>query len=366
MTSPSQRFRRLIPVVISGGSGTRLWPLSREARPKQFLPLVSATSLFQETLLRAQRLALGAQAPIVVCNAAHLDWVLTQSRDLGIEPQAVVLEPVGRNTAPAVAIAALLASKATPESAADPLLLVLPADHVVADQDAFAAAVRAATDAAAAGRLVTFGVVPDRPETGYGYILKGEQRGAWADIGRFVEKPDFTTAQAYVRSGRYLWNSGMFLFSAAGLLAELGAHAPDILAACQRAVADIIPDGSMLRLGPQFERCPAISLDYAVMEKTERGAVVPLAAGWSDVGSWPALHDAVPHDSVGNAVSGDVLVESCRNTYVSSQRRLVAAVGLDDIVIVETDDAVLVMRRDRAQDVKKIVDRLKGAKRREI
>jgi mannose-1-phosphate guanylyltransferase/mannose-6-phosphate isomerase len=353
----------LIPVVISGGFGTRLWPMSRENRPKQFLPLVASASLFQSTLERAQRLELDARAPIVVCNAGHADWALTQARDAGVELQAVVLEPVGRNTAPAAAVAALLAREAP--GGLDPLLLVLPADHVIADQQAFAAAVRAAAAAAAAGRLVTFGVVPDRPETGYGYILAGERHRDWAEIERFVEKPDVATAEAYVRSGRYLWNSGMFLFSAADLLAELQAQAPDILDCCERAVAGIVRDGSVLRLGPSFERCTAISLDYAVMEKTARGAVVPLAAGWSDVGSWASLHDAVPHDSAGNSVTGDVLLESCSNTHVSAHKRLVAAVGLEDTVIVETEDAVLVMHRDRAQDVKKIVDRLKAAKRRE-
>jgi mannose-1-phosphate guanylyltransferase/mannose-6-phosphate isomerase len=353
----------LIPVIISGGGGTRLWPWSRDSRPKQFLPLLSATSLFQQTLLRAKALD-GAQAPLVVCNAAHRDLVHAQTREAGIEPRAIVLEPVGRNTAPAVVIAALL-MVSTPPRGVDPLLLVLPADHVIADHDAFASAVRAATTAAAEGRLVTFGVVPDRAETGYGYILKGETRASWSDIGRFVEKPDLATAMTYVRSGEYLWNSGMFLFSATALLAEMRVRAPDILRACEQAIAEIDTKERVISLGSAFAACPATSLDYAVMEKTPRGAVVPLAAGWGDVGSWSALHDAVAHDANGNTVTGDVLAESCTNTYVAAHSRLVAAVGLDNVVIVETGDAVLVAHRDRAQDVKKIVEHLKATKRSE-
>ena len=212
---------------------------------------------------------------------------------------------------------------------------------------------------------MTFGIVPDRPETGYGYIKRGAQHGGWAEIGKFVEKPSRDTAEAYVASGEYWWNSGMFLFSAARVLAELRAHAPAMLAACERIVAAATADGGVLRLGAEFAECPADSIDYAVMEKSARGAVVPLAAGWSDVGSWAALRDVVAPDAQGNARSGDVLLEECRNTYVVAKHRLVAAVGLDDVVIVETDDAVLVLKRDRAQDVKKIADALKAAKRAE-
>jgi mannose-1-phosphate guanylyltransferase/mannose-6-phosphate isomerase len=361
--SPGTISRPLIPVVISGGSGTRLWPRSRETRPKQFLPLVGTTSLFQQTLLRVQQLGLHARSPIVVCNAAHREFVLTQARELRIRP-TVVLEPVGRNTAPAVALAALLAIRDS-AAAADPLLLVLPADHVIADARGFAAAVRVATEAAESGRLVTFGALPDRPETGYGYILHGERHGEWAEIGKFVEKPDLETAEGYVASGKYSWNSGMFLFSASRLLEELRAQAPDILEVCEQAVGAAREEGGALRLGAAFARCPANSLDYAVMEKTASGAVVPLAAGWSDVGSWAALHDVSPRDAQGNTASGDAMLESCRNTYISAGSRLVAAVGLDDVVVVETEDAVLVLRRDRAQDVKKIVDELRARRRNE-
>jgi mannose-1-phosphate guanylyltransferase/mannose-6-phosphate isomerase len=364
MSLSASSERALIPVVLSGGSGTRLWPLSRQARPKQFLPLVDKTSLFQQTLLRARALGPGVQSPIVVCNAAHRELVVAQSREIGVEPHAIVLEPVGRNTAPAVAVAALLAARAA-AAAIDPFLLVLPADHLVADQAAFAAAVRVALEAAEGGRLVTFAVVPDRAETGYGYIKRGARHGAWAELVQFVEKPDRATAEAYVASGEYGWNSGMFLFSAQRALAELRAHAPAILAASERSVAAARADDGVLQLGAEFAECAADSIDYAVMEKTSQGAVVPLSAGWSDVGSWAALLDVVARDAHGNAASGDALLQECRNTYVVAKHRLVAAVGLDDIVIVETDDAVLVLKRDRAQDVKTIVDGLKAAKRAE-
>jgi mannose-1-phosphate guanylyltransferase/mannose-6-phosphate isomerase len=352
----------LIPVIISGGSGTRLWPLSREARPKQFLPLLGSESLFQQTLLRTRGLGENEQAPIVVCNSSHRELVVAQSREVGIEPHAIVLEPVGRNTAPAVAVAALLAARA---SDADPLLLVLPADHVIADKAAFAAGVRAARSAAHAGRLVTFGVVPDRPETGYGYILRGKQHDVWAEIGRFVEKPDLAKAREYVASGQYAWNSGMFLFGAQQVLDELRSHAPEIAAACESVVTALRVDRGVVDLGPEFARCPANSIDYAVMERTAHGAVVPLSASWNDVGSWRALHDVSARDAQGNTTSGDTLLESCTNTYVRGNRRLVAAIGLDNVIVVETDDAVLVLHGDRAQDVKKIVDRLKSGRRSE-
>jgi mannose-1-phosphate guanylyltransferase/mannose-6-phosphate isomerase len=354
--------RELIPVIISGGSGTRLWPLSRDSHPKQFLPIVGETSLYQQTLLRARQLDLPARAPIVVCNAAHHDLVLAQARALGIELECVVLEPVGRNTAPAVAVAALLATRRV-DAAADPLLLVMPADHVITDPRAFAIAVRTAVAAAEAGRLVTFGVVPDRPDTAYGYIRRAARHGAWAEIAQFVEKPNLEKAKEYVASGEYFWNSGMFLFTAGQVLAEMRKHAPAILTVCERVVAAATADGVVARLGGEFTECPANSLDYAVMEKTTRGAVVPLAAGWSDVGSWPSLHDALPHDAQGNSASGEVLLESCSNTYIYASSRIVAAVGLEGIVVVETEDAVLVLQRDRAQDVRNIVDALRAQRR---
>jgi mannose-1-phosphate guanylyltransferase/mannose-6-phosphate isomerase len=351
---------RLIPVVLAGGRGTRLWPLSRDDMPKQFLPLLSSQSLFQQALLRASALEGFAVAPpIVVGNSAHRDLLLSQARAVGIEPARVVLEPAGRNTGPAIALAAMLARRAAGEQA---LLLVMPADHAIADSAAFAAAVHAAAKAAAEGRLVTFGIVPDKPETGYGYIQRGTAHGDWAGIRRFVEKPDLRTAESYLVSGEYLWNSGMFVFSAGRILAELAAHAAPVVAGSEAALIEAGADNEELHLGAAFLSVPSISIDYAVMEKTANGAVVSLAAGWSDVGSWSALHDLAKRDAQGNSARGDVLLESCTNTFALGSKRLVAAVGVDDLVIVETDDAVLVMRRDRAQDVARIVDRLTKAR----
>jgi mannose-1-phosphate guanylyltransferase/mannose-6-phosphate isomerase len=345
----------LVPVILSGGSGTRLWPMSRESTPKQFLPLVTELSLLQETLQRARSVGSFVERPVIVCNEAHRFLVAEQARAISIEPQAIVLEPAGRNTAPAVAVGALLAQS----SATDPLLLVLPADHVILDAAAFAQAVKVAIKAALDGYLVTFGVVPDKPETGYGYIARGEDRGGSYAVERFVEKPDLRTAQEYVGSGRYYWNSGMFLFAASTFLRELAVHAPAMVDPCERAVATAAVDADFTRLGKAFLESPSSSIDYAVMEKTERAAVVPLSAGWSDVGSWPALHDVLPKDTGGNVAVGDVLLEQCTRSYVASTGRTVAAIGLDEVVVIETADAVLVMARECAQDVKKIVEALK-------
>jgi mannose-1-phosphate guanylyltransferase/mannose-6-phosphate isomerase len=346
----------LVPVILSGGSGTRLWPMSRESTPKQFLPLVTELSLLQETLQRARNVGAFVQRPLIVCNEAHRFLVAEQARAISLEPQSIVLEPSGRNTAPAVAAGALLAQQS---SATDPLLLVLPADHVILDAAAFAEAVKVAVKAALAGHLVTFGVAPDRPETGYGYIARGADAGGWYAVERFIEKPSSSTAQTYVDSGRYYWNSGMFLFAASAFLRELASHAPAIVDACKRAVAGATIDADFTRLGKAFLESPSSSIDYAVMEKTDKVAVVPLSAGWSDVGSWPALHDVLPKDGSGNVVVGDVLLEQCTRSYVASTGRTVAAIGLDEVVVIETQDAVLVMARECAQDVKKIVETLK-------
>jgi len=332
--------------------------------------LVTELTLFQETVARTGGLAETVRPPLVVCNHSHRFLVAEQLRALGVRAEAIVLEPAGRNTAPAVAVAALLAARAEAERAgltdAEPLLLVLPADHVIADRAAFVSAVESAIPVAADGYLVTFGVVPDKPETGYGYLLRGEEFGAWALLEKFVEKPDFVTAQGYVESGRYLWNSGMFLFSATAFVRELGLHAPEMLAACERAVAEASIDDDFTRLGAAFLDCPANSVDYAVMEKTNRAAVVPLLAGWSDVGSWSALQDVLKKDAEGNVKVGDVHTESCRGSYVMATSRLVTAVGLTDVIVVETSDALLVVAREHAQDVKRIVDALKRAKRPEV
>ena len=364
----------LTPLILSGGSGTRLWPLSRELHPKQLLPLVGKRTMLQETVVRVDGIA-GVSAPIVVCNESHRFMVAEQLRELGETAQAIVLEPCGRNTAPAVAVAALVALANTRAGHGpgdpDPILLVLPADHVVRDVAAFHRAVDVGRAAAAAGKLVTFGIVPDRAETGYGYIRR--ENGGDADLSpksvnvpyfpvrEFVEKPDEATARRYVESGEYYWNSGMFMFRARAYLAELERHAPAMLVACETAVAAATRDLDFTRLPEaEFAACPSDSIDYAVMEKTSSAIVVPLEAGWSDVGSWSALQDALPRDSCGNVTTGDVLVEDSRGCYLHSTGRLIGAVGLVDHVVVETRDAVLVAPRDRVQDVKQLVARLKA------
>ncbi|GAB2496140.1 mannose-1-phosphate guanylyltransferase/mannose-6-phosphate isomerase [Arenimonas alkanexedens] len=367
---------QIIPVLLSGGSGTRLWPLSRETHPKQFQPLVGEQSLLQATWRRLEGLA-GAGAPIVVANEEHRFMVAEQLRQVGIAPSALLLEPVGRNTAPAIAAAALQAQA----DGADPLLLVLPSDHVIRDEAGFRAAVLAAAPAAEAGQLVTFGVVPAAPETGYGYIKaapvggpsgpkpfaksfgpEGPPTGGAGVRGveRFVEKPDLATAQAYVASGDYFWNSGMFLFRASRYLEELAAFAPEILAAAQAALAGAKRDVDFLRLDrAAFEACPSDSIDYAVMEKTAHAAVLPIDVGWSDVGSWSALWEIADQDPDGNAHHGDVLAIDCRNTLAWGGRRLVSLLGLEDVIVVDTDDALLVAARDQVQKVKEIVSTLK-------
>jgi mannose-1-phosphate guanylyltransferase/mannose-6-phosphate isomerase len=354
----------LIPVILSGGSGTRLWPLSRELHPKQLLPLVGERTMLQDTVARLAGVP-DVAAPVVVCNDSHRFMVAEQLRELRMPPSAIVLEPLGRNTAPAVAVAALLAlgrrTPATGAADADPVLLVLPADHVIRDVRAFQAAVATGLQAAADGRLVTFGVLPSRPETGYGYIRRAAGEGPVYPVARFVEKPDQATAEGYLRSGDYYWNSGMFMFRARTYLEELGRHAPTMLAACEAAFAAASRDLDFTRLpAAEFGACPSDSIDYAVMEKTGSAVVVPLDAGWSDVGSWSALADALPTDAQGNVTSGDVIAEATTGCYLHSTSRLIAAVGLEDHVVVETKDAVLVAPRDRVQDVKALVARLKA------
>jgi mannose-1-phosphate guanylyltransferase/mannose-6-phosphate isomerase len=354
----------LIPLILSGGSGTRLWPLSREMYPKQLLPLIGKRTMLQETAARVSGLP-DLAAPIVVCNESHRFMVAEQMRECGTTPQAIILEPVGRNTAPAVAVAALVAldraRKSKGGNDADPILLVLPADHVIRDVSAFQAAVVSGSAAAAEGKLVTFGVVPDRAETGYGYIRRASGDGPTYPVQQFVEKPDAAKAKAYVESGEYYWNSGMFMFRARVYLAELKRHAPAMLSACEDAVAAATRDLDFTRLpAAEFGACPSDSIDYAVMEKTDSATVVPLDAGWSDVGSWSALQDALPRDEQGNVVTGDVLVEDSSGCYLHSTSRLIGAVGLTDHVVVETKDAVLVAPRDRVQDVKALVTHLKA------
>lgn len=342
----------IVPVILSGGSGTRLWPLSREAYPKQFLPLVGDDTMLQATWKRVASIA-GA-APIVVANQEHRFMAAEQLRECKVLPQALILEPVGRNTGPAIAIAALQALA----SGNDALLLVLPSDHVVRNEAAFHAAVKQAAIAAEAGKLVTFGIVPTAPETGYGYIKAAAGEGVRA-VDRFVEKPDLATAEQYVASGEYFWNSGMFLFKASRYLKELETLQPAILAACRQALDKAARDNDFIRLDAEaFAASPNDSIDYAVMEKTADAAVVPLDAEWNDVGSWSALWEVSDKDADGNACHGDVIALDCKDSYAYGNR-LIAMVGLQDVVVVETDDAVFVGHKDRVQDVKEIVGQIK-------
>ncbi|MGJ4730412.1 mannose-1-phosphate guanylyltransferase/mannose-6-phosphate isomerase [Luteimonas sp. SDU101] len=382
---------KLQPVLLSGGSGTRLWPLSREAYPKQFLALAGEHTMLQDTWRRVAPLA--SSVPIVVANEEHRFLAAEQLRLLGVARADIVLEPVGRNTAPAIAAAALQAM----QDGGDPLLLVLPSDHVVRDEAGFQEAVRAAVPAAEAGALVTFGIVPSAPETGFGYIQGEGARPAGGASGRpavdgragqseapgaapgragasyeegqiqrvlrFVEKPDAGTAASYLAAGGYFWNSGMFLFRASRYLAELERFRPDILAAVRQAFDGAARDGDFIRLDREaFFACPSDSIDYAVMEKTADARVLPVDIGWNDVGSWSALWEVSEQDEQGNAHHGDVIAVDSRNSYAYA-RRLVALVGVDDLVVVETDDAVLVARKDRVQEVKQVVAQLKAGQR---
>jgi mannose-1-phosphate guanylyltransferase/mannose-6-phosphate isomerase len=353
----------LHPVVLSGGSGTRLWPLSRQNQPKQFLSLIGDHSLFQETILRASRLP-GAQAPVTVCSDDHRFMVGEQLQAIGAPSGGILLEPVARNTAPAIALAAMhvLASDL------GATVLVLPADHLIEDEDAFREAVETALRLADEGRLVAFGIHPDYAETGYGYILRGEAlgQGGYA-IDRFVEKPDLPTAERYLAEGTYAWNSGMFLFKAQRYLDELAQHAPAVLAAARAAYGAATSDLDFIRVGTdEFAASPSDSIDYAVMERTRRAAVVAVSCGWSDIGSWSSLWSVAERDVDGNRHEGDVIsVDTTGSLVRASDRRMIATIGVEDLVIIDTPDATLVARKDRVQDVKLVVDRLKAAGRQE-
>lgn len=353
--------QRIVPVILSGGSGTRLWPVSRESFPKQLWPLVSERTLMQETALRAA--GPGFAPPVVVCNNEHRFLIAEQLRGVGVPEARIMLEPVGRNSAPAIAAAAVLVAENDP----DAVLWMMAADASIADATALQAALAAAAVAARAGYVVTFGMKPTAPEVGYGYIEIGDPLHDAAGVhrvARFLEKPDVATAERFVSDGRHLWNSGMFVFTARTLLEELERHAPDVLRAVRQSVADRQGDLDFIRLGvAAFKACPSISLDYAVAERTTRAAVVPADLGWSDVGSWSALWELGVKDAKGNVALGDVVLEDAENCYVRSDGMLAAVVGLQDAVVVVTEDVVLAMHRGRAQDVKKIVDRLKAAGR---
>ncbi len=336
-------------MILSGGSGTRLWPLSTRDNPKQFLDLLGHT-LFEATLTRAASLE-GVAPALIATGIEHLDAVTHAVDTTGVGVRSILVEPSGRNTAPAVIAAALVADP-------DDILVVLPADHVITDRDGFRTAVGSAVEIARAGSIVLFGVQPSRPETGYGYIEIGDAVGDGFQVARFKEKPVPALAEEYLSDGRHLWNSGMFVFSARVILEECETVEPDLVASVGRALP---PDpGSRVELGPDFVEAPSISIDHAVIERTERAVVVPVDIGWSDVGSWQAVWEVTPHDPDGNAIAGDVLIAEVTGSYVRATSRLVAVLGLDDVVVIETDDAVLVVPRDRSQQVRDIVERLES------
>ena len=355
---------KIYPVILSGGAGTRLWPLSRAVLPKQLLPLVADKTMLQETALRVSGLP-GLMAPLVVCGNDHRFMVAEQLRAAGITPLGILLEPVGRNTAPAVAAAAHYLKSIDPEA----VMLVLPADHVIENREAFKDAVLRAAEMVKGGGLATFGIVPKSPETGYGYIRRGDAVtgcGECYTVARFVEKPDAATAQGFLDDGGYYWNSGMFMFHAERFLKELQEHAPAIAHAAEQAVSTGYRDLDFCRLEEKaFSDSPSDSIDYAVMEKTRDAAVVPADIGWNDVGSWSALWEVQPKDANGNAQRGDVYLDNVKNSLVRAESRIVAVVGVDNLVVVETQDAVLVTHKDQVQRVKQVVDHLKSKARTE-
>ena len=345
-------------VIMAGGSGTRLWPLSRAAHPKQFLALHGDDTMLQATFKRLDHLDI--QSSVTICNEEHRFFVAEQLREID-KLGSIILEPVGRNTAPAIALAAL----SSPEGE-DPLLLVLAADHVIQDEAAFTKTVINAIPLAEAGKLVTFGIVAHEPNTGYGYIKKGESQGAGFTVDAFVEKPSVEVAKEYLKSGDYFWNSGMFLFKASRYLEELKKHRPDIYEACQLSMEGTSKDNDFLRINQAaFNACPIDSIDYAVMEKTADAVVVPMDAGWSDIGSWSSLWDISEKDGNGNATYGDVMLHESHNSYVRTDGKLVAAIGVDDLVIVSTKDVLVVAHKDSVQDVKVVAQQLKAESRTE-
>lgn len=351
-------------VILAGGVGTRLWPMSRSELPKQFLNLSGSSSMLQETVERLQGLDIAES--IVICNEDHRFLVAEQLRQIGKLNQNIILEPAGRNTAPAIALAAMTALRSADK---DELLLVLAADHVITNVHAFTAAIKTATVLANQGKLVTFGVIPDKPETGYGYIRRGGSSlvgpvNSAFEVAQFVEKPDFDTAQKYVSSGEYYWNSGMFLFSARRYLEELKKFRPDIMTACEEAMYVVDTDLDFIRVNEEaFLSCPEESIDYAVMEHTSDAVVIPMDAGWSDVGSWSSLWDISEKDQKGNVVRGDVINHNTIDSYIHTEAGLVATIGITDLIIVQTKDALLVADRHSVQDVKKIVEQIKSAGR---
>ena len=351
----------MIPVILSGGSGSRLWPLSRKNKPKQFLTLFNDSSMFQSTLTRLNGLD-SLEAPLIVCNNEHRFMVAEQLQEIGLDANGIILEPCARNTAPAIALAALKAM----DKGEDPLLLILAADHLISDVTAFHKSIEQARILAEQDKLVTFGIQPQSAHTGYGYI-EAEEKSKPSSVKRFIEKPDLATAESYLSAGNFFWNSGMFMFKASAYLDELQQHSPEILSACKASLEKSVIDLDFIRVETEsFEHSPSDSIDYAVMEKTTKAFVVPLDAGWSDVGSWSSLWEAFPQDENNNVIIGDVITDSVHNSYIHSENRLVTVLGLDDVVVVETHDAIMVAHKDKAQEVKKIVEALNKQERKEV
>lgn len=353
----------LYPVILSGGSGSRLWPLSREHFPKPLLPLVSSQTLLQDTACRLDEIDDLADA-VYVCNEEHRFLLAEQVAQIGKRPATIILEPEGRNTAPALTLAALFLLQKDPHA----MMIVMPADHVIKEASCFVEAVQQGRASAEAGKLVTFGIVPDSAETGYGYIQhdSGDTVNGAYRVGQFVEKPDLETAERYLAAGDYYWNSGIFLMRADKWLQEMTGNRPDIVAACRAAMEAGKQDSDFFRIDQDsFRACPSDSIDYAVMEKTDDAVVIPVSAGWSDVGAWPALWNICPRDESGNVIQGDVIAYDTNNAFLLAQHRCLATVGLDNIIVIETADAVLVASKDKAQDVKEIVSQLKKEKREE-
>ena len=351
--------KTLIPVILAGGVGSRLWPVSRTYHPKQFQKLLDTYSFLQNTLMRAALVS--DQGPILVCNEEHRFLVAEQCREIDQSWSHLILEPEGRNSAPAIALAALAALQQDP----DAILLVLPSDHLVRDEEAFKAAVEAAVLGAENGGLVTFGVAPDRPETGYGYIKYNKEVDGLQAVEKFVEKPNLETANGYLETGNYLWNSGMFVLGAQTYLNELESYNPSMASACREAMENATLDMDFLRPGEAFLTSPSDSIDYAVMERTPAAQVVPVNFGWNDIGSWAAIWDESGQDEAGNSTRGDVVALDTQRSYLHASSRLIATVGVSNLVVVETGDAVLVADRDRVQDVKRVVDSLQERQRSE-
>ena len=351
----------IIPIILAGGSGTRLWPLSRKIHPKQFISLVNETSLFQDTLTRLPKEALD---PIVICNEDHRFLVAEQAREINVTLNSIILEPIGRNTAPAIALAAIKVLN----DFENPILIVLAADHKIENKSAFHDAIKIAHKLAENNKLVTFGIIPQSAETGYGYIeIEKTDKAEYFDIKSFVEKPNKKNAINFLNSGNYLWNSGMFMFNASIYLSELNKFEPEILTSCKKSLSNEFKDLEFIRIDKkEFCKSPIQSIDYAVMEKTNKAKVVPLDAGWSDVGSWDALMDSKIKDSLGNVVEGDVTLDQVKNSYLYSTNRLVAASNIADLIVIDTQDALLVTTRDNSLSIKNIVKKLKKNKRTEI